>query len=288
MDAQIKFADESLQKPDSLKIINNQLRAINALTVMLTNKKCDSNLVPPSLDIQHIQDVIYLRDHKELIGNNCLNIRSMIYELSKVCGQENWFNIIPGCNHRIFGTHFDFISSNLKFSEELCNLLGVFDLVPLGTWGRFKVKLPEVVVPVPSKKQRRVLLIIHCGIQNNIERKRMLEYYINKYRGLFKSRGVVDMFYYDSEHWLQANDYEVRRKSKHFLHWNPYSTVKFASEVYKRFPDSIVMTHPLIASLLLDSNLLFNYACSLDVARKESIQKTFTNVLRWLDSDKTC
>ena len=208
---------------------------------------------------------------------------SWVVKISRQIQTSSWFKLIPELSHRIADEQFDFITSNLKFKDEFYDLLGLRDLITLGTWGRYKLLLPSQTWPLARENSAKILLIIHCYIDSDIKGRINLEHLLRKYKSLLKKFGIHNIYCYDSSRFTTAQDQIAQNLHKNLGHWNPYSTLNFASQIYKRFPNSIVLTHPLIASLLLDNNLFFDFACSFNIySDKQQMQKSFSFILKHL------
>lgn len=255
------FIIENQEK--AIEILNNKISDIEKNTIYIHNKY-NTNIL----------------NSKDTISSNSEKIKSLIAKLSSLTPTQKNIKFINKTEGLKDSEHLMF--PNLKFDSSFLDLLGLRDLVMLGTWGRYKVIIPKKDKIIPKQNKHKTLLIMHCNIHNNNTRKKILNYSIEKYMPILRKYGIIDYFIYSANSILTQHDIRYAHPiHKRHSHWSPYSSAEFANNVYERFPNSIVLTHPYIASLLLDNGINLNYDYSLCIDNKKSVIMSFSNIAKW-------
>jgi len=248
----------------AIEILNNKISDIEKNTIFLHNKHNNTNIT----------------NFKDTILSNSEKIKSLLVKLSLLTPSQKNIKFISKSDGLKNSEHLMF--PNLKFDSSFLDLLGLRDLVMLGTWGRYKVIVPKKDKLIPKQNKHKTLLIMHCNIHNNNARKEILKYSIEKYMPILRRYGIIDYFIYSANSILTQYDIKYAHQiHKRHSHWSPYSSAEFANNVYERFPNSIVLTHPYIASLLLDNGINLNYDYSLCIDNKKSVIMSFSNIANW-------
>jgi hypothetical protein len=262
-------------------IVRNQLLAIKMISEEIFKYDTSKNL---SSDNEIYLKIDYIVNNiDDIIEKNSYKIKKLLFQLSCLNHDYAKFKVVNKICLTEHSKHIMF--PNLRFDSTFLRLLGLRDLVQLGTWGRYKVKIKENVKK-DNNKNEKFFVIIHCNIHNNDKRKCNLKYAIDKYISMFKKFNVINYFVYSANQFVSSDDVKYAHNiHKRHAHWSPYSTAKFCYEIYKRFPNSIILTHPYIASLLIDNGMDFNYDYSLSIDDKKSVVKSFSNILNWLKNN---
>lgn len=263
-DCELKYFEIIKNQEKAIKILNNKILDIEKNTTYLHNKHNITNII----------------NFKDTVSSNSEIIKSLIAKLSSLTPSQKNIKFINKTDCLNNSEHLMF--PNLKFDSSFLDLLGLRDLVMLGTWGRYKVIVSKKDKIIPKQNKHKTLLIMHCNIHNKNTRKEILNYSIEKYMPILRKYGIIDYFIYSANSILTQDDIRYAHPiHKRHSHWSPYSSAKFARNVYERFPNSIVLTHPYIASLLLDNEICLNYDYSLCIDDKKSVIKSFSNIVNW-------
>lgn len=271
-------------------ILNNQFEAIRVLQESLKQNK---NLMQ-HYDISQFYsyDLSSNPFSDRMVKANDEIINSLLYQLSVNVDDNSWFNHINGNEIIWHSDYCYFLLSNLRVSDDFLQLLSLKNSIALGTWGRFKVVLPPVQDRKALSKTDRstddvLLFVTHCNLHNCTSREQTLTKMIKHYKKMLAKYGIKDIVVH-STNTITHHEDVVYAHSKHprHEHWSPATTVLFFQKIYEKFPKSIILTHPYVASLLLDNNLFFNFDTSLIVDNEKLVAKSFSRILNYLNQHK--
>ncbi|WP_320169399.1 hypothetical protein [Maridesulfovibrio sp.] len=264
-------------------ILNNQFEAIRVLQKSIQLSK---NILQDYNCIQHNKyNLSSIPDKDNIISANSQIINALIYQLSTLISDKAWFNNINKNNIRYNTINNDFLISNLHVSDDFLQLISLKNSTVLGTWGKYKCILPKIQQPYNPENTDMLLFIAHCNLHNNINRGKILTEAIKNYRKMLFKSGIKEIVIYSANETVSYEDIAYAHpKHPQHKHWSPATTVFFFKKIYNKFPNSIVLTHPYIASLLLDNNLFFNFDASLVIDDKKLVLKSFSQILNYLNN----
>jgi len=264
-------------------VLDNQIAAIRYLTEYLKN--IDQNCMEFDNSVEQGEVVRSESEGEKKIIDNRSKIYNLVNRISSSIREPCWYSLITKCNDV---TNKRFMVSNVRLPDEIYGYLGLGDSVCLGTLGRYKVKVGEPEKIVKSENSNRIVLVLQCDIHNSQQRWDTLNNLKNFYLPLYKKFNCHDIVLYSTSQNISAFDVEYAHKiHKSHSHWGMEATVNFARNIYRRFPDSIILSHPYIISHLLDNKIYLNYDCSCMIDNKKSLQRSFSNILRWLANEES-
>lgn len=203
-------------------------------------------------------------------------------------GVKPFFHHLPTEEPTLYNSRYSRTCSHTRLPAELTENLSLRHACKIGTWGRYRVleKKHRTIPPASGANKDVLLFILHCNIHNFPARIHTIERVKKRYAKWLAEAGVKDIVAISTNEYSTEHDDYTKDLHFHHEYWSPHYVVSLMKRMYEKFPDSIVLTHRYIGSLLLDNELYFNMHFLIDVDNMNTMTRCFSDILHYMRSRK--
>lgn len=213
------------------------------------------------------------------------NLLDFIDSCNKMKPHLPLFYHLPTDDVSLYNESYSLTCTHTVLPKNIVEKLSLRHACRIGTWGRFRVLEGEFPVIPESKAafSEILLLIVHCNIHNSPVRQNNLELALNSYQKLFEVEGIKKSIAISANEYSTTYDRtQAKNKHPHHEHWSPHYVVSIMKRLFISFPNSIVLTHRYIGSLLLDNGLFFKMHFLIDIDSVNTMKRCFSDIYRYM------
>ncbi len=204
---------------------------------------------------------------------------------NKEMSTQPLFYHLPTDDASLYNDKYSLPCTHTVLPKNIVEKLSLRHACRIGTWGRFRVLEGEFPV-IPASKtisSEILLLIVHCNIHNSPARQNNLELALHSYQKLFEAEGIKKSIVISANEYSTAYD-QTQAKNRHpnHEHWSPHYVVSIMKRLFTSFPNSIVLTHRYIGSLLLDNRLFFKMHFLIDIDNLTTMKRCFSDIYKYM------